>query len=71
MQQNSSLEGQRTQDYSLPSGGFPGVAYERFVQMPVPVVLTVLWVAGMVLLSSCVLVLYMLGTLLAPVVAGA
>jgi hypothetical protein len=51
--------------------GFLGVSYERFWQMPVAVVLTVLWLAGMALLSSCVLMLYILGTLLASVLAGA
>ena len=53
------------------SDGFLGVSYERFWQMPVAVVLTVLWLAGMALLSSCVLMLYILGTLLASVLAGA
>jgi hypothetical protein len=53
------------------SGGFLGVGYERFLQMPVAVVLTVLWLGGMALLSSCVLMLYTLGTLLASVSAGA
>jgi hypothetical protein len=53
------------------SGGLLGAAYARFLRMPVAVVLTVLWVLGMVLLSSGVLTLYALGTLLASVVAGA
>jgi hypothetical protein len=53
------------------SGGFLGIAYERFLGMPVPVVLTVLWVGGMVLLGSCVLALYALATLLAQMVTGA
>jgi hypothetical protein len=53
------------------SDGFLGVSYERFLQMPVAVVLTVLWLGGMALLSSCVLMLYTLGTLLASVSAGA
>ncbi len=49
-----------------PSDGFIGGTYERFLRMPVPVVLTVLWVAGMVLVSSCVLItLYVLATALA------
>jgi len=48
-----------------------GGAYERFLEMPVPVVLAVLWVAGVALLGSCVLMLYLLGTSLASVVVGA
>jgi hypothetical protein len=51
------------------SDGFLGVSYERFLQMPVAVVLTVSWLGGMALLSSCVLMLYTLGTLLASVSA--
>ena len=46
------------------SGRFLGSAYERFLGMPVPMVLTVLWVGGMALLGSCVLMLYALATLL-------
>ena len=38
--------------------------------MPVPVVLTALWLGGMVLLGSCVLMIYALGMLLAQAVAG-
>ncbi len=52
------------------SGGFLGVTYERFWQMPIPVVLTVLWLIGMALLSSCVLTLYTLGTLLVSMVGA-
>jgi hypothetical protein len=48
-----------------------GFAYERFLEMPVPVVLAVLWVAGVALLGSCALMLYMLGTSLVSVVVGA
>jgi hypothetical protein len=47
-----------------------GVAYKRFLEMPVPVVLAALWVAGVALLGSCVLVLYVLGMLLASVVGA-
>ena len=53
------------------SGGLLGVSYERLWQMPVAVVLMVLWLGGMALLSSCVLMLYTLGTFLASVSAGA
>jgi hypothetical protein len=34
--------------------------YERFLEMPVPVVLVVLWVAGVVLEVLCVVELYSL-----------
>jgi hypothetical protein len=58
------------------SGGFLGDSYERFWQMPVAVVLMVLWfgvmaLLGMTLLSACVLFLYTLGTLLVSVSVGA
>jgi hypothetical protein len=53
------------------SDGYLGATLERFLQMPIAVVLPVLWVVGMALLSSGVLTLYALGTLLASVVAGA
>ena len=53
------------------SGGYLGATYERFLQMPVAVVVTVVWLMGLTLLSSGVLILYALGTSLASVVAGA
>jgi hypothetical protein len=53
------------------SGGFLVATYERFLRMPVAVVLTVLWLMGLTSLSTCVLTLYTLGTWLASVVAGA
>jgi hypothetical protein len=56
MQQTVSPE----QQYTPPSDGFISVGYERFLQMPVPAVLAMLWLAGMVLLSLCVLMLYLL-----------
>jgi hypothetical protein len=46
------------------SDGFLGIAYERFLGMPVPLVLSVLWLGGLALLGSCVLMLYTLATLL-------
>ena len=46
------------------SDGLLGIAYERFLEMPVTVVLVVLWVGGVALLGSCVLMLYALATLL-------
>ena len=33
--------------------------YERILRLPVPVMLAVLWLGGMVLLASCVLVIYL------------
>ena len=53
------------------SGGLLGSIYEGFLGLPVPVVLTVLWLGGLTLLGSCVLALYALATLLAQVVTGA
>jgi hypothetical protein len=50
-----------------PSGSFLGVGYERFLQMPVPVVLTALWLAGAALLGSLVLMLYVVVTSVASV----
>lgn len=38
--------------------------YERFLELPVPVVLALLWVAGVVLEVSCVAVLYWNGLVL-------
>ena len=46
------------------SGGLLGIIYEGFLGMPVPVVLTALWLGGLALLGSCVLMLYALATLL-------
>ena len=57
--------------HAPPSGGLVGDAYERFLRMPVPVVLAVLWVTGMALLGSCVLVRYVLGASLVSVAGGA
>jgi hypothetical protein len=53
------------------SGGLLGIIYEGFLGLPVPVVLTVLWLGGMALLGSWVLALFALATLLAQVVTGA
>ena len=46
-------------------------AYERFLELPHLVVLAVLWVAGAALLGSLALALYMVGSLLVRVLAGA
>jgi hypothetical protein len=68
-------EGMSERSHSHPvaeaSGGLLGSIYEGFLGMPVPVVLTLLWLGGLTLLGSCVLALYALATLLAPVVTGA
>jgi hypothetical protein len=53
------------------SGGSLGIIYERFLGMPVAVVLSVLWLGGMALLGSCVLMLYALATLTSQLVTGA
>jgi hypothetical protein len=47
-----------------------GLAYEWFLELPVRVVVLVLWVAGMVFLSGCALVLYAAVSALAGTVAG-
>ncbi len=47
-----------------------GQAYERFLELPVVVVLAVLWMAGAALLGSIALVLYSVGWVLVRSVAG-
>ena len=47
-----------------------GQAYERFLELPVVVVLAVLWLAGTALLGSVALVLYSIGWVLVRSVAG-
>jgi hypothetical protein len=49
---------------TLPMSAEIGRAYEWFLQLPMLIVLAVLWVAGAALLGSCVLVLYMAGSVL-------
>ena len=49
----------------IPKGkGFISKAYEWFLELPVPLVSTVLWFVGIVLIGSCVLALYVLWSLL-------
>jgi hypothetical protein len=48
-----------------------GLAYERFLELPVPVVLSVLWVGGVALLGACALLAYTVTSTLAGVLAGA
>jgi hypothetical protein len=43
-----------------PLGGRPDSAYERFLEMPVPLVLASLWLGGVTLVGTCVLALYAL-----------
>ena len=42
-------------------------AYERFLELPVALVLAVMWLAGVALLGSCALAVYLLGSLLLQV----
>ncbi len=44
--------------------------YERFLELPVPVVLVALWFAGLAILGSLGLVLYLYGALLVRVLTG-
>lgn len=53
------------------SDGLLGAAYDRFVRLPAPVVLAALWVLGMALLGSGVLMLYAIGGSLASLAGGA
>jgi len=80
MQPTISRERRKTPDHK-PAGSHPraaaetssgllGNTYEGFLRMPVPMVLTALWLGGMVLLGPCALIIYALGTLLAQAVAG-
>ena len=41
--------------------------YERFLELPVPLVLVVLWLAGAALLGVCALALYLYVSLLVQV----
>jgi hypothetical protein len=54
---------------SAPSWGLAARAYERFLGMPVWVVLGVVWVGGAALLSSCALALYVVGSLVVGAMA--
>ncbi|MBD0354427.1 MAG: hypothetical protein ICV58_04535 [Rubrobacteraceae bacterium] len=45
-------------------------AYQRFLELPVPLVLVVLWFAGLVILGSLGLVVYLYGALLVRVLTG-
>ena len=41
------------------SNGLEGRTYQRFLGLPVAVVVTVLWLVGMVLAGTCALVVYL------------
>jgi hypothetical protein len=45
-------------------------AYEGFLGLPVWVVLAAMWVAGAMLLGSCALVVYVVGSVLLRAVVG-
>jgi hypothetical protein len=45
-------------------GGIVARAYERFLELPVAIVLAATWVAGVALLGTCALILYLFGSLL-------
>ena len=47
-----------------------GQAYERFLELPVVVVLAVMWLAGAALLGSIGLALYWTGWVLVQLAAG-
>jgi hypothetical protein len=44
--------------------------YEGFLELPVPVVLVVLWVLGLVIVGSLALALYLYGSALVRMVLG-
>ena len=47
-----------------------GQIFERFLELPVAVVLAVLWVVGAVLEGACALALYLAGLVLVQTLAG-
>ena len=48
-----------------------GLAFEWFLELPVPIVLLVLWVAGVVFFGACALLTYMGISALVEMVGGA
>jgi len=48
-----------------------GLAFEWFLELPVPIVLLVLWVAGIVFFGACALLTYMGISALVEMVRGA
>jgi hypothetical protein len=53
------------------STGIGGLAFEWFLELPVPVVLLVMWVAGAVFFGVCALLTYMGISALVEMVGGA
>ena len=49
--------------------GIVARSYERFLELPVVGVLAAMWVAGVALLGSCALILYLFGSLLLQILA--
>ena len=54
-----------------PPGGPIDAAHERFLGLPVAAILGTLWLLGLALVGTVVLMLYVLGTSLTTVVGGA
>ena len=48
-----------------------GRAYERFLGLPVWVVLSIMWVGGAALLGACALAVYVVASVLVGIAAGA
>ena len=48
----------------------PAGPYERFLELPVPVVLAVMWVVGAALEVACVVTLYEVGSVLVRLAGG-
>ena len=53
------------------SRGIGGLAFEWFLELPVPIVLLVLWVAGVVFFGACALLTYVGISALVEMVGGA
>jgi hypothetical protein len=53
-----------------PGGEAPSDIYARFLELPVALVLVVLWLVGVVLLGLCGLTLYLVATILVHLFAG-
>jgi len=56
---------------AIVSTGIGGLAFEWFLELPVPVVLLVMWVAGAVFFGVCALLTYMGIFALVEMVGGA
>ena len=50
--------------------GLEGRTYERFLGLPVAVVVAVLWLVGAVFAGTCALVVYLGGVVLVQTLAG-